>query len=84
MGGSNHIRIVLMNPNPNLNPNPNPNPDPNPSPNPPQRERDVEITSNPIHDQLFFLDGALRRRLRDEYGIQARLVGGGGIAMREL
>lgn len=34
------------------------------------RERDVEITSNPIHDQLFYLDAALRRRLRDEYGVR--------------
>ena len=34
------------------------------------RERDVEITSNPIHDQLFYLDATLRRRLRDEYNVR--------------
>ncbi len=34
------------------------------------RERDVEITSNPIHDQLFYLDGALRRRLADQFGVR--------------
>ena len=34
------------------------------------RERDVEITSNPIHDQLFYLDASLRRRLRDDYGVR--------------
>jgi lysine-specific demethylase 3 len=34
------------------------------------RERDVEITNNPIHDQLFYLDEALRRRLRDQYGVR--------------
>lgn len=34
------------------------------------RERDVEITCNPIHDQLFYLDATLRRRLRDEYGVR--------------
>ena len=34
------------------------------------RERDVEITNNPVHDQLFYLDDALRRRLRDQYGVR--------------
>ena len=34
------------------------------------RERDVEITNNPIHDQLFYLDDVLRRRLRDQYGVR--------------
>jgi lysine-specific demethylase 3 len=34
------------------------------------RERDVEITNNPIHDQLFYLDDTLRRRLRDQYGVR--------------
>ena len=34
------------------------------------REREVEITSNPIHDQLFYLDATLRRRLRDEYNVR--------------
>ena len=33
------------------------------------RERDIEITSNPIHDQLFYLDASLRRRLRVKYGV---------------
>ena len=38
-------------------------------------ERDIEITNNPIHDQLFFLDAQLRRRLRDEYNVRGwRLV----------
>ena len=34
------------------------------------RERDVEITNNPIHDQLFYLDAPLRRRLRQEYNVR--------------
>jgi len=34
------------------------------------RERNVEITSNPIHDQLFYLDDALRLRLAQQYGIR--------------
>merc|ERR1711871_1703428 len=34
------------------------------------RERDVEITNNPIHDQLFYLDDHLRGRLRDQYGVR--------------
>merc|ERR1719482_2345523 len=34
------------------------------------RERDVEITNNPIHDQRFYLDDALRKRLRDQYGVR--------------
>ena len=34
------------------------------------RERDVEITSNPIHDQLFYLDDTLRKRLRDQYKVR--------------
>jgi len=34
------------------------------------RERDVEITNNPIHDQLFYLDETLRCRLRDQYGVR--------------
>jgi len=34
------------------------------------RERDVEITNNPIHDQLFYLDAKLRRRLREQYGVR--------------
>uniref|UniRef100_A0A7S2GU43 JmjC domain-containing protein n=1 Tax=Haptolina brevifila TaxID=156173 RepID=A0A7S2GU43_9EUKA len=34
------------------------------------RERDIEITSNPIHDQLFYLDATLRKRLRDQYGVR--------------
>jgi len=34
------------------------------------RERDIEITNNPIHDQLFYLDASLRRRLRHQYGVR--------------
>ena len=34
------------------------------------RERDIEITNNPIHDQLFYLDDVLRNRLRDQYGVK--------------
>jgi len=33
-------------------------------------ERDVEITNNPIHDQLFYLDETLRRRLREQYNVR--------------
>jgi len=34
------------------------------------REREVEITNNPIHDQLFYLDDSLRKRLREQYGVR--------------
>jgi len=34
------------------------------------RERDIEITNNPIHDQLFYLDDVLRSRLREQYGVK--------------
>jgi len=34
------------------------------------RERDIEITNNPVHDQLFYLDDTLRKRLRDQYGVR--------------
>ena len=33
-------------------------------------ERDIEITTNPIHDQLFYLDDALRVRLAQQFGIR--------------
>lgn len=33
-------------------------------------ERDVEITNNPIHDQLFYLDDTLRHRLHEQYGVR--------------
>jgi len=34
------------------------------------RERDIEITHNPIHDQLFYLDDGLRERLAVQYGVR--------------
>ena len=41
------------------------------------RERDIEITNNPIHDQLFYLDAGLRK-------VSARVRFGLGLGLDQL